>query len=82
MSSSTAPRGFFCNYTTWGEPGAARIKVVSRTNAETGKLFRSLVEADLSHQASLLHIEPEAPEEREVVLGLGPPDLVFAERPY
>ena len=72
----------FCNYTTWGEIGAAQIKVVARTNGELGKLFRFLVEADLSHQTSLLYVETETLEEREIVQGLGMPDLVFAERPY
>ena len=72
----------FCNYSTWGELGASRIKVVARTPTETGKLFRYLVEADLSHQSSRLYVETETEDERQIVRGLGLPDLVFADRSY
>lgn len=71
----------FSNYTTWGELGATQIKLVARTAAETGKLLRFLVEADLSHEASLLYVEPNTEAEREMIRGLGLPDLVFTERP-
>ncbi|MGF1473145.1 MAG: hypothetical protein ACFB50_15585 [Rubrobacteraceae bacterium] len=70
----------FCSYSTWGELGATRVKVVARTPAETGRLFRYLVEADLSHDSSLLYVEVEAEDERQMIRGLGLPELVFQER--
>lgn len=68
----------FCDYTTsWGELGAARVKLVARDPRRTGALARFLVEAHLSHQSALLFIETDTDDERQTILGLGLPPCVF-----